>query len=112
TIHTHPNMVITALLTMPGNLSNCFGEIFIVGKYGPAVTVASQRLARKKAGTPNSCKIARVIAFIGGTETLRGVLNHCDAMPVCNCVDFVVISTLAIQRYWNYGFRARSNRCL
>src|SRR3990167_8268976 len=100
-VHPHSNVVIAAILAVPGNLTHDLCQFIIIGEDRTTIAIAAQRLAGEETRAGNGCQVARALALVGGTETLRGILNHWNAVFSCNSVDSVHSGALAIQRNRN-----------
>ncbi|MNG31781.1 hypothetical protein D3C84_1176520 [compost metagenome] len=82
---------------MPSDLTQNFCQFAVIGENRPAIAIATQRLAGEETGAGNGCQVARALALVGGPETLRGILNHWNAVLGGNSVDRIHIGALAIQ---------------
>src|SRR5665648_634130 len=100
-------MVIAPVLPVPRDLTDGLGKVGVRGKDRAPVAVAAQRFRREETGATDRCQVARFTPLIAGTETLRAVLYHRQAMARGNRVDCVKIGTLAVKqhRYDSLGAR-------
>src|SRR5947209_1164353 len=73
--HAYPCMTVAAFLSMHANLPHGARERSVVGENRTPIAVAPQRFRREEADAPNGRKAAALLAFIGRTETLGGVLD-------------------------------------
>ena len=74
-----------------------FGKRIVTGKDRAAVAIASQRLAGKETGTADGAEIAAFPAFVFGAETLGGILNHGQTVPVRNRIERIHVGRLAVE---------------
>jgi hypothetical protein len=85
------------------DLANDFGEFKVGLEHAPAITSASKRLGREKAGAADCGKITGLPDSLCGPEALRRFLDNRDTLPRRNGVNGTKLSMLAIERYRDFG---------
>lgn len=108
-VHSHAHMVVTAVLTVAGDLAHDFGQLVVVGEDRPAVAVAAQGFAGEEAGACNRRQIAAFAAFVSCSKALGGVFNDGYAVLSRNGVDGVKVGALAVQAHGHDGFGSRGD---
>src|SRR5258706_15781921 len=91
-------MHIPAALPVVANLAHRLPERIVVREERAAIAVAAERLGRKEAGGTDGRQVAALAALVGGTEALRRILDHREAVLCRDGVDLVHVGGLAVQR--------------
>ncbi|MCY1463054.1 hypothetical protein D9M71_808980 [compost metagenome] len=89
--------MITAILTMSGDLTYDFCQLFVIGENRTAVAITPQRFAREEAGSGNSTQITRALAFVSGTKALCSIFDNRNTVLGSNSVDRIEVGTLTVQ---------------
>src|SRR5436305_5778300 len=73
-------VVLVRALAVDANAAQCVRQLGIVGEYGTAVTVAAERLGRKKAGCGGEAERAETTTLVARAEALCGVIQNEQAL--------------------------------
>lgn len=102
-VHADADMVVTAVLSMTGDLAQHDRQGVVVGEDRAAVPVATQGLAGEKAGTGNRGQVAAFTAFVAAAQALGGVLDDRQAVLGGDGVDGIHVGALAVQGHGDDG---------
>ena len=101
--HADAGVRVAPALPVHANLAAGLRQRIVTREDGSAIAIATQRLAREKAGATESAEIATGLPLVARAQALRGVFNHRQrammAVACGNRVDGSHVRRLAIQAH-------------
>ena len=88
---------------MNADAAQRLGKFVIIGKDGAAIAEAAERLCREEAGRGRKSQRADPAALVARAKTLRGVIEHEQALGLRDLGDRIMVGALAEQVDGDHG---------
>ena len=96
-------VVFVGALAVNANAAQRLGKLVIIGKDGATIAEAAERFCREEAGRGRKSQRADPAALVARAKTLRGVIEHEQALGLRDLGDRIVVGALAEQVDRDHG---------